>query len=183
MTCLFAGQVSLVDSGYYVARCSSAQLARADSHAQAHRQAVARDIPWSGSSASTGVPVRTQRSARVACSRQFSFLLRAGGPPTALADEQPGQVAKQFRGDVEHGTTGITRSPWAGDALWQGRFSRGCLASSWHHRCPLTGKWSRPIWLRACSVLARMRRYEAVAAVIIWHDSSHDRNISSLVLP
>src|SRR5208283_4071760 len=48
---------------------------------------------------------------------------------------------------------------------------------------PTSAQWSRPIRFRACSVLARMRRYKPVAAVIIWHGSLHVRDISSLVLP
>jgi hypothetical protein len=32
---------------------------------------------------------------------------------------------------------------------------------------PLPAQWSRPIWFDACSVLARMRRYRLVAAVLL----------------
>jgi hypothetical protein len=47
--------------------------------------------------------------------------------------------------------------------------------------CRISSDWSRPIWSRARSVLARMRRYGPVAAVIAWYDGVHVRGISSLV--
>jgi len=43
------------------------------------------------------------------------------------------------------------------------------LADPRCHRRPLPAQWSRPIWFDACSVLARMRRYRLVAAVLLWH--------------
>ena len=56
------------------------------------------------------------------------------------------------------------------------------LAGSGRQHRQLLVKWSRPIWLGARSVLARMRRYRPVAAVIIRYDSLHVRDVSSLVL-
>jgi hypothetical protein len=55
------------------------------------------------------------------------------------------------------------------------------LAGSGRQHRQLLAKWSRPIWLSARSVLARMRRYRPVAAVIIRYDSLHVRDVSSLV--
>ena len=37
---------------------------------------------------------------------------RRGGPAAPLGGQQPGQVAKQFRGDVEHGTIGNQVESW-----------------------------------------------------------------------
>jgi hypothetical protein len=47
--------------------------------------------------------------------------------------------------------------------------------------CRISSDWSRPMRSRARSVLARMRRYRPVAAVIVWYDGVHVRDISSLV--
>ena len=63
------------------------------------------------------------------------------------------------------------------------RIVSSILADSGRQRRPLSAQWSRPMWFGACSVLARMRRYGLVAAVIIWYCSWHVRGISSLVQP
>jgi len=47
--------------------------------------------------------------------------------------------------------------------------------------CRISCDWSRPMPSRARSVLARMRRYRPVAAVIVWYGELYVRDISSLV--
>jgi hypothetical protein len=61
------------------------------------------------------------------------------------------------------------------------RIVSGIPVGPGRHRRPLPAQWSRPMRLGAGSVLARMRRHGPVAAVIVWYDDSHVRDISSLV--